>query len=419
MARVKISEYRAKKILLGNEYKGVQLHSGKKMVIPKGNPSFASPSHEASDERGKASKGKWVAKVDQGVKKRMKQGLLVVGKPAADILKAIKSWERKGFSQFLLEPLVRHESSEEQYFSLDRVREGVRMLHARDGGIDIETHPKAVQTYLIRSEGDIAAIAHESKLPEDFLRETFDAFNRNFFAFLEINPLLVQKGNVYLLDAAVLVDSAGEFFVRDSWSEDDIVKSRTKHPAETRVEELARTTPASLKLSVLNPDGSLFFLLSGGGGSIVIADEAQLEGAGKLIGNYGEYSGGPSREETYLYAKEVLALMRQSRAEKKALIIAGGVANFTDVRSTFLGIIDALTEVAPALRKAGIKIFVRRGGPNEAAGLALMREFLEREKLLGSIHGSADIITSAVSDAIAAIAVPAPLEHSSKTSRAT
>ena len=384
MARVKVSEYRAKKILLGGAYKGVQLRSGKKMSIPK---------------------GEWVAKVDQGVKKRMKQGLVAVGKPAADTLKAVKSWEKKGFSQFILEPLVPHEDNEEQYFSLERVRDGVRMLHAQGGGIDIEAHPEAVETYLIRGKGDIAEVARKSKLPNDFLRNTYDAFNKHFFAFLEINPLVVQRGTVHLLDAAVLVDSAGEFFVRDSWTEDDVIKGKAKHPAEARVEELARTTPASLKLSVLNPDGALFFLLSGGGGSIVIADEAQLEGAGKLIGNYGEYSGGPTREETYLYAKEVLALMLASHAKKRALIIAGGVANFTDVRATFLGIVDALSEVAPALRKAGIKIFVRRGGPNEAAGLALMREFLEREKLLGSVHGSDDIITAAVGDAIAAISV--------------
>jgi ATP-citrate lyase beta-subunit len=389
MARVKISEYRAKRILLGDEHKGIQIRSGEKVRIPK---------------------GRWVAKVDQGVKKRFKQGLLVADIPAADILKAIRSWEKKGFSQFILEPLVEYEANEEQYFSLERVREGVRMLHAQGGGVDIETRPEAVQTYLIRSDDDIAAVARRSKLPQDFLQKTYSAFNKNFFAFLEINPLVVHESTVYVLDAAVLVDSAGEFFVHlpgqgDSWSEDDIIMSRSKHPAETRVEELARTTPASLKLSVLNPDGSLFFLLSGGGGSIVIADEAQLDGAGGLIGNYGEYSGGPSREETYLYAKEVIGLMLASCAKKRALIIAGGVANFTDVRTTFLGIIDALTEVAPALRKAGARVFVRRGGPNETVGLELMREFLAREELLGTVHGSSDIITSAVSDAIQFLAV--------------
>lgn len=378
MARVKISEYRAKKILLGDTYKGLQVRSGMKIAVPK---------------------GRWVAKVDQGVKKRMKQGLVVVDKPAADTLKAIKSWEKKGFSQFILEPLVPHEASEEQYFSLERVRDGVRMLHARDGGIDIEAHPEAVQHYLIREEKDIPRIVRQSGIPEKFLKQTYASFSKDYFAFLEINPLVVQHGAVSLLDAAALVDSAALFFVQ-SWNEDDVVKAETKHAAEARVEALAATTPASLKLSVINPDGALFLLLSGGGGSIVIADEAELRGAGDALGNYGEYSGGPSREETYLYAKEIIRLCLASRAKRKALVIAGGIANFTDVRSTFLGIIDALSERAAQLRKNGVLVYVRRGGPNETAGLALMRDFLAEEKLLGSVHGSEAVITAAISEAI-------------------
>jgi ATP-citrate lyase beta-subunit len=179
-----------------------------------------------------------------------------------------------------------------------------------------------------------------------------------------------------------------------------VIQNRAKHEAEMHVEALAQTTPASLKLSVINPDGALFLLLSGGGGSIVIADEAQALGAGKLLGNYGEYSGGPTREETYLYTKEVLTLMLASKSSKKALVIAGGVANFTDVQKTFAGVIDALTEVASKMREQNIKVFVRRGGPNEARGLSAMEAFLERENLLGSIHGSVDVITSAMKDAV-------------------
>ena len=150
----------------------------------------------------------------------------------------------------------------------------------------------------------------------------------------------------------------------------------------------------------MNPNGSLFLLLSGGGGSIVIADEAELRGVGKEIGNYGEYSGGPTREETYLYAKEVIELLLKSKAKKKALILAGGVANFTDVKQTFMGIIDTFTETAERLRKAGVKVFVRRGGPNEQEGLALMKTFLKKEKLLGSVYGSDTVITKAVDEAI-------------------
>ena len=393
MSRVKLSEYKAKQLILGDVYKGIQLRSREKMVV---------------------SKGKWVAKVDQGVKKRFKQGLVSVNAPAKEMLAAIKEWEKKGFSQFVLEPYLEHEQSEEQYFSLERIRGGIRMLHTREGGVDIEAHPEKVQTYVAQSGKDVTEIAGKSGLPETFLRIMFNAFDKYYFAFIEINPLIVRGDDVHLLDAALLVDDAGEFFVRGAWTGDDVIKAKAKHEAETRVEALAATTPASLKLSVINPNGAIFFLLSGGGGSIVIADGAQLEGAGNLLGNYGEYSGGPTREETYLYAKEIIALMLASKAKKKALVIAGGVANFTDVKKTFAGIIDALSEEASALRKAKIKVFVRRGGPNEAAGLSLMREFLEKESLLGSIHGSDTIITKAVSEAITYTRIPAPLERSSK-----
>ena len=385
MSRVKISEYRAKKILLGDAYKGI---------------SVRLPAQAGVDVKTKLpAQGKWVAKVDQGVKRRFKQGLVAVDVTSQAAAQAIGKWKKLGFSQFILEPFFEHSSEEEQYFSLERVREGIRMLHAADGGVDIESNPEAVKTYIIRSTEDIPNIAAQSALPEIFLRDVVEKFDTHFFAFLELNPLIVRGDEAIPLDAAALVDSAGAFFTT-AWTENDVVKGRAKHRAEEKVEALAATTPASLKLNVLNENGALFFLLSGGGGSIVIADEAQLEGAGKEIGNYGEYSGGPTREETYLYAKEVVQLLLASKARKKALIIAGGVANFTDIKKTFAGIVDALTESAEALRRKGVKVFVRRGGPNEVAGLALMEGFLKQEGLFGSIHGSDTVITKAVDDAI-------------------
>ncbi|NBV76953.1 hypothetical protein EBR66_02240 [bacterium] len=379
MARVKISEWKAKQILLGEGYNGVQIRLGKKQALS-------------------ASK-KWVVKVDQGIKKRFKQGLVKVGVSAGEAVTATKEWEKKGFTQFIAEPVFQHENNEEQYLSLERVRDGVRLLYTKDGGVNIEEHPDKVQMLVLSTPESILSAETQTGLPHGFLVSLVEKFEKSFMTFLEINPLVVRENGVALLDAACLVDSAGAYFTRE-WSEDDVVKSKAKHDVEKHVEDLAATTPASLKLSVLNPDGALFLLLSGGGGSIVIADEAQALGAGKLLGNYGEYSGGPTREETYLYTKEVLALMLDSKAKKKALVIAGGVANFTDIKSTFAGVIDALSESAEKLRKQGIKVFVRRGGPNEAAGLAHMRTFLEKENLLGSIYSSVDPITAAMRDAI-------------------
>ena len=88
--------------------------------------------------------------------------------------------------------------------------------------------------------------------------------------------------------------------------------------------------------------------------------------------------------------------MLKSKAPKKALVIAGGVANFTDIKKTFKGTIQALNEVADELRKDNIKVFVRRGGPNEKEGLAAMEEFLKKNKIFGSIASSEAILTDAV-----------------------
>jgi hypothetical protein len=56
----------------------------------------------------------------------------------------------------------------------------------------------------------------------------------------------------------------------------------------------------------------------------------------------------------------------------RALLIGGGIANFTDVAATFKGITQALREQAPAVVAAKLRLFVRRGGPNYQQGLAAM-----------------------------------------------
>lgn len=59
--------------------------------------------------------------------------------------------------------------------------------------------------------------------------------------------------------------------------------------------------------------------------------------------------------------------------EGKILIIGGGIANFTNVASTFKGIIRALKQYQTNLQTHKVRIFVRRGGPNYQEGLKNMR----------------------------------------------
>lgn len=58
----------------------------------------------------------------------------------------------------------------------------------------------------------------------------------------------------------------------------------------------------------------------------------------------------------------------------RALIVGGGIANFTDVAATFNGIIKAFREKQEQIKAAHMRIFVRRGGPNYKTGLQKMKE---------------------------------------------
>ena len=51
--------------------------------------------------------------------------------------------------------------------------------------------------------------------------------------------------------------------------------------------------------------------------------------------------------------------------------IGGGVANFTDVRVTFKGVVAALKAHQKQLKQQGVKVYVRRGGPHEKDGNAV------------------------------------------------
>jgi ATP-citrate lyase beta-subunit len=76
------------------------------------------------------------------------------------------------------------------------------------------------------------------------------------------------------------------------------------------------------------------------------------------------------------------------------------VANFTDIAKTFAGVIKAIDEVKDELKVQNVKVFVRRGGPNQEIGLAKMEALLTRANLLGAVHDPATPLTVAVGEAL-------------------
>ncbi|HLL61371.1 MAG TPA: ATP citrate lyase citrate-binding domain-containing protein, partial [Candidatus Nitrosocosmicus sp.] len=309
MARKKLSEYKAKQIVLPS------------LELPfEGKYIDVSQSPQILD--GLSSGKTYVIKVDQGIKGRMKKGLVIVNVISDEVITEISKLKAQGYEHLFIEEFIPHADDQESFISLEREREGIKVYYSNKGGIHVENNTTDIKSEYI-SPSVISDIADHLHVPSSFIDNLITTFEANYFSFLEINPLVVIQNKIYILDLAVEVDSAGEFFVQNSWSRNDYVQEKRKTLEEQEVENLAKTsqTQASFTLNVLNPNGSIFLLLSGGGASLVLADELYNLGYGKEIANYGEYSGNPSSQETYLYTKNLLKILIKSTAIKKTLII--------------------------------------------------------------------------------------------------
>ena len=375
MARVKLSEYRAKSLLLpvlGGSYDGVTVDLGEDY---------------AETIKRLSAKGLYVCKVDQAVKRRNQSGLVRLRCNRQQVLEALRNFAAQGFRYALVEPYVPHNRDDERYLALVRQDDGIQLSYSSKGGNDIEANAASLRHTLLGAE-KFTMSPPIAGLNRQLVEKLYDVFQSAHMTMLEINPYLIVDGRMLPLDAAVQVDSAAEFFADGAWNETDIRQAQTTiTPQQQRVEDLNARSPASLSLKVLNPDGAYFLLLSGGGASVVVADELAHTGRFEDIANYGEYSGNPSEAETYIYATAVLELLMASKAKRKVLVIAGGVANFTDVAKTFAGIIRALRDNAQALKRQKVVVVVRCGGPNQAGGLAAMTACLEELGLAHSVDG--------------------------------
>ncbi|PPQ67747.1 hypothetical protein CVT26_007033 [Gymnopilus dilepis] len=378
---------------------------------------------------------KLVAKPDQLIKRRGKAGLLALNKTWDEA----KQWiqQRAGKPQkvesvtgtlnnFIVEPFLPHPSNTEYYVCITSAREGDSILFTHEGGVDIgDVDAKALVLNLpvtqpfpsreVIAETLLKHVPAEKKETlVDFLIRLYSVYVDLHFAYLEINPLVVLDGvnggepQVCYLDMAAKLDQTAESICGPKWAiardlsvyetnEAEATKAASKGakvtadrgppmvwPApfgrdltkeEAYIQKLDASTGASLKLTVLNPEGRIWTMVAGGGASVVYSDAIAAHGFAHELANYGEYSGAPTEGQTYEYAKTIIDLITRGtpRPDGKILIIGGGIANFTNVAATFKGIIRALKEFKNQLIAHQVKIFVRRGGPNYQEGLKAMR----------------------------------------------
>lgn len=324
-------------------------------------------------------------------------------------------------TEFLVEPFTPHPEDKEYYVAMRSFRDEDVVYFSLKGGIYVEENwdqvkeihipvmkdGKLVHYKDVSFEGQLPVAGDEKAPVENFVTALYRFFADQGFAYLEINPFTVADGRVVPLDLVAKIDDTAAFEHLDTWGTSLTFPAGFGHhlsPEEAKVKELDSKTGASLKLTILNPEGRIWPMIAGGGASVIFADTVADLGYMNELGMYGEYSGDPNEELTYQYACVILDLMtRKPHPKGKALLIGGGIANFTDVAATFKGIIRAITEYADKLREGKVKIFVRRGGPNYKVGLEQMRQLGSKLNIPIEVYGPETHMTNIVPMAIAAL----------------
>src|SRR3989344_6973211 len=122
-----------------------------------------------------------------------------------------------------------------------------------------------------------------------------------------MNPFTIDKeGRIKLLGVLGEVDDCANYW-RDFPFPNPF--GRKSHPEEEFVRSLDKESGASLKLTILNPKGRIWNILSGGGASLIYLDAIANFNKQDEIANYGEYGGNPTTDETYQYTKTILSSM--------------------------------------------------------------------------------------------------------------
>jgi ATP-citrate lyase beta-subunit len=327
-------------------------------------------------------KSKLVVKAHEALGSRFKLGLVKVDLDLKGAEAATKEMIGRQVgsitvSQVIVSEMIPHK--EEYYCAVKSTREGTDILIANCGGIEVESNWDRVKCVALEVGQQPSAEALETvakdagftgslvKKMADFAGKMFTCFDSEDAQYLEVNPVVVREHDSELiaLDAVTLLDGDAKFRHPD-WNfafAAEFGRAYSKH--EMEVMAVDSKIKGSVKFIEI-PGGDTAMLPAGGGASVYYSDAVVARG-GKLA-NYAEYSGDPPD-----WAVEVLTDKVCSLPGIKNIIVGGAIANFTDVKKTFGGIINGFRKAKSEGKLKDVKIWVRRGGPREKEGLDAMR----------------------------------------------
>ena len=252
------------------------------------------------------------------------------------------------------------------------------LLFSKSGGMDIEEVKKNSPDEILRFDIDPFSGPNKKELFKnlgdeklvDFLVRLWDAFVRYDCRLVEVNPI-AKVGDDYLaVDAKIILDDAGLARHRDL----DVLQKGSAGAVPTERELAARKIDeedyrGSAGSTFIEFGGDIAVLASGGGASLLVMDA--LSEVGGKPSNYTEYSGNPPQEKV-----EKLTEITLGKEGLAGCLVAGAVANFTDIYATLAGFCDGLLKVKP---KPNYPIVIRRGGPRQKEAYEMLERFAKKE----------------------------------------
>ncbi len=350
-----------------------------------------------------------VVKPDQLFGKRGKHGLVGIKLDAEGVQKRCEAhWQKlvtiDGITDvlhtFLIEPWIAH--TQEWYVSFETNRESDLIRLSKQGGITIEEHWDSVHEIRVPvlEELDPKQITLRMDAPiKAFIVRFFQFFKEQWFTSLEVNPFVIDDAWVInCLDMVAKVDSCELW--RQKLQQQYI--SRVKpfgtryHPSETIVESVDAKTGASLKLTVINPEGRLWFLLWWWWASVIVMDT--LAGSGLLheVANYGELSWNPDESSNRAYVNTLIETMIANKKSDQYLFLVWGIANFTDIVALVKPLCDCLIEHSAELIKQNITLVMRRGGLRVEEAMQLLRDTCVKQWIRHKIYDDTFYLTKIV-----------------------
>ncbi|MBU1644230.1 MAG: ATP-grasp domain-containing protein [Nanoarchaeota archaeon] len=308
---------------------------------------------------------------------RGKAGGIVTVKSQDEAKEVASSFLNKIFlNEMITEVLLdeKIEISKELYLGImfDTSKRTPVLIFSEEGGIDIEALKKNNPEKIVLMEIDylegldeegIGKITSDERLKE-IMKKLYSCFVKFDCKMLEINPLVVTtENNLVAVDAVAVLDDDANYRREISFSERTDNRKATSREVAARMIDKDDYRGVAGK-TFLDLEGDIAILTSGGGASMTLMD-ALVEYGGRPA-NFTEYSGNPPAEKVEKLTRVVL-----DRKNLSGLLVAGVIANFTNIAETLGGILTVLKE-----QKPDFPIVIRRAGPHDEEA----REMLMKAK---------------------------------------